>query len=198
MELGDDDSDYDYQYESHSDEDVYMDYDMDDVEDGYANAERDTGFARQQLKHAMLGSDEPMKCSITERKQMKREMYKMVDEVAEVLCLPKDDVVLLLNYFNWDDQKLKTKWFDNETQVRPKFHNESLLYDFMTLGFLSIMRCDDFFRYDRNPECRLETLQKDRTVFWKSVVLRQTMIYLIRNVRLCHADTGSPMKAGVV
>lgn len=37
-------------------------------------------------------------------------------EVDEVFCLSQD-AVLLLNHFKWNDQDLKTQWFDKEAQV---------------------------------------------------------------------------------
>lgn len=88
-------------------------------------AEASTQFALKQLLHGSVSADERRECVIVTFHEMKEEMLRVVNETAEVLCLPSDEVLVLLNHFRWDDQKLKTQWFDRPVQV--SFHSVRLV-----------------------------------------------------------------------
>eukprot|EP01138_Halocafeteria_seosinensis_P001560 gb/GECG01001598.1/.p1 GENE.gb/GECG01001598.1/~~gb/GECG01001598.1/.p1 ORF type:complete len:610 (+),score=98.56 gb/GECG01001598.1/:1-1830(+) len=83
-----------------------------------ATAEASTQYALKQLLHGSVSADERKECVIVTFHEMKEEMLRVVNETAEVLCLPSDEVLVLLNHFRWDDQKLKTQWFDRPEQLR--------------------------------------------------------------------------------
>lgn len=50
---------------------------------------------------------------------------QFVANSAEVLCIPEDDALLLLQYFKWDDQKLQGLFYDKTDEVRKAAQDET-------------------------------------------------------------------------
>jgi hypothetical protein len=50
--------------------------------------------------------------------QIEERQKSIIEEAIEYLAIGEDDAITALKHFNWNPQKLKDYWYDNETKTR--------------------------------------------------------------------------------